>query len=203
MVAHVKSLGFASHNKGGKPITHIKEHIKYMEADREHHRNDPDLFNQDQDSIDRRDFFHKLNEQPKRGVVGHKLVFSLSEEERQNYNTDLKELVRDTMNRFEGKHNIQLDWVAAVHDDEGHPHAHVVIRGYNEDGKQVGMYPKHIKDFQQFADQEKERQFERQPEPERDFLKEMNHEKEISNIPIPEITKTISKSLQASFELGG
>lgn len=197
MVAHVKSLGFASHNKGGKPITHIKEHIKYMEADREHHRNEPDLFNQDQDKIDRRDFFQKLNEQPKRGVVGHKLVISLSEEERQNYKTDLKELVRDTMNRFEGKHNVKLDWIASVHDDEGHPHAHIVIRGYNEESKQVGMYPKHIKDFQKFADQEKERQFERQQEPERDFLKEIEQEREVGNIP------EISKTFERNFELDG
>lgn len=195
MVAHVKSLGFASHNKGGKPITHIKEHIKYMEADREHHRNEPDLFNQDQDKIDRRDFFQKLNEQPKRGVVGHKLVISLSEEERQNYKTDLKELVRDTMNRFEGKHNIKLDWIASVHDDEGHPHAHVVIRGYNEEGKQVGMYPKHIKDFQKFADQEKERQFERNQEPERNFMKEMEQEREIGKIPEKALEKTFEMEL--------
>ena len=32
-----------------------------------------------------------------------------------------------------------------IHDDEGHPHVHVVIRGYNEGGKQVGLYPKHLK----------------------------------------------------------
>lgn len=192
MVAHVKSLGFASHNSGGKPITHIKEHIKYMEADREHHRNKPELFNQDQDNIQRKDFFQKLNEQPKRGVVGHKLVISLSEEERQNYKTNLKELVRDTMNRFEGKHNVKLDWVAAVHDDEGHPHAHVVIRGYNEDGKQVGMYPKHIKDFQAFAEQEKERQFTRY-QPERDFLKELDQERQIN---VPQLEKTLEQSFE-------
>jgi hypothetical protein len=195
MVAHVKSLGFASHNKGGKPISHIKEHIKYMEVDREHHRNNPDLFNRDQDSIDRREFFQKLNEQPKRGVVGHKLVISLSEEERQNYQTDLKELVRDTMNRFETKHNVKLDWIASIHDDEGHPHAHIVIRGYNEEGKQVGMYPKHIKDLQAFADQEKERQFERQQEPQRDLLKEWEQEREIGQLP------EVSKVAEKNFEL--
>ena len=192
MVAHVKSLGFASHNGGGKPITHIKEHIKYMEVDREHHRNKPELFTQDQDNIQRTEFFQKLNEQPKRGVVGHKLVISLSEEERQNYKTDLRELVRDTMNRFEGKHNVKLDWVAAVHDDEGHPHAHVVIRGYNEDGKQVGMYPKHIKDFQAFAEQEKERQFTRN-QPERDFLKELDQERQIK---VPQLEKTLERSFE-------
>lgn len=195
MVAHVKSLGFASHNKGGKPISHIKEHIKYMEVDREHHRNNPDLFNRDQDSIDRREFFQKLNEQPKRGVVGHKLVISLSEEERQTYQTDLKELVRDTMNRFETKHNVKLDWIASIHDDEGHPHAHVVIRGHNEEGKQVGMYPKHIKDLQAFADQEKERQFERQQESQRDLLKEWEQEREISEVP------EVSKVAEKNFEL--
>jgi len=185
MVAHVKSLGFASHNKDGKPITHIKEHIKYMEADLEHHQNKPELFNKDQDKVDRRDFFKKLNEQPKRGVVGHKLVISLSEDERLKYNTDLKELVRDTMNCFETKHNVKLDWIGAIHDDKGHPHAHIVIRGYNEDGKQVGMYPKHIKDLQLFADQEKERQFERHQELERDILKELNQEREAEAKKMP------------------
>ena len=163
-----------------------------MEVDREHHRNKPELFTQDQDNIQRTEFFQKLNEQPKRGVVGHKLVISLSEEERQNYKTDLRELVRDTMNRFEGKHNVKLDWVAAVHDDEGHPHAHVVIRGYNEDGKQVGMYPKHIKDFQAFAEQEKERQFTRN-QPERDFLKELDQERQIK---VPQLEKTLERSFE-------
>ncbi|AQP98315.1 relaxase/mobilization nuclease domain-containing protein [Bacillus sp. 275] len=180
MVAHVKSLGFASHSKGGKPITHIKEHIKYIELDREHHRTPPELFTAAQDIIPRIEFFKKLNEQPKRGVVGHKLVISLSEDEQGRFATDLKELVRDTMNRFEGKHNVKLDWIAAVHDDKGHPHAHIVIRGYNQDGKQVGLYPSHLKDLQTFAEQEKERQFERSKgkRKSRDFLRELAEEKE-------------------------
>ena len=38
-----------------------------------------------------------------------------------------------------------------IHDDEGHPHVHVVIRGYNEGGKQVGLYPKHLKELQSYA----------------------------------------------------
>ena len=196
MVAHVKSLGFASHNKGGKPITHIKEHIKHIQADREHHRK-PELFSKDRDHVDRREFFHKLNEQPRRGVVAHKLVISLSEEERSNFKTDLKELVRDTLNRFEAKHNVKLDWISAVHDDAGHPHAHVVIRGYNEDGKQIGMYPKHIKDLQQLADQEKERQFERYQEPERDIFKELNEEREAK-----EMANVISRIFNHENELG-
>ncbi|MFF0653491.1 relaxase/mobilization nuclease domain-containing protein [Bacillus velezensis] len=180
MVAHVKSLGFASHSKGGKPITHIKEHIKYIELDREHHQTPPELFTAAQDTIPRIEFFKKLNEQPKRGVVGHKLVISLSEDEQGRFATDLKELVRDTMNRFEGKHNVKLDWIAAVHDDKGHPHAHIVIRGYNQDGKQVGLYPSHLKDLQTFAEQEKERQFERSKgkRKSRDFLRELAEEKE-------------------------
>uniref|UniRef100_UPI0011E7B4FF relaxase/mobilization nuclease domain-containing protein n=3 Tax=Bacteria TaxID=2 RepID=UPI0011E7B4FF len=146
----------------------------------EHHRTPPELFTATQNSIERIEFFKKLNEQPKRGVVGHKLVISLSEDEHERYATDLKELVRDTMNRFEGKHNVKLDWVAAVHDDKGHPHAHVVIRGYNEDGKQVGLYPSHLKDLQAFAEQEKERQFERSKgkNKTRDFFKELSEERE-------------------------
>lgn len=192
MSAHVKSLGFASHNGGGKPITHIKEHIKYIEADREHHRSQPELFNQDHDHVDRKEFFQKLNEQPHRGVVGHKLVITISEDEQQKYGTDMKTLVRDTMNRFELKHDVRLDWVASVHDDKDHPHAHVVVRGYNEDGKQVGIYPSHIKDLQKFADQEKQRQFERQPE-QRNLFREMEQEREQ--------TRSLEKSLEQSRDL--
>ncbi|MDQ4712344.1 MULTISPECIES: relaxase/mobilization nuclease domain-containing protein [Bacillaceae] len=203
MVAHVKSLGFASHSKGGKPITHIKEHIKYIELDRDHHRTPPELFTAAQDKIQRIEFFKKLNEQPKRGVVGHKLVISLSEDEQGRFATDLKELVRDTMNRFEGKHNVKLDWVAAVHDDKGHPHAHVVIRGYNEDGKQVGLYPSHLKDLQSFAEQEKERQFERSKgrSKSRDFLKELAEEIELEpSIPLTQKKRRRNKEQEQQQE---
>ena len=203
MVAHVKSLGFASHSKGGKPITHIKEHIKYIELDREHHRTPPELFTAEQDTIPRIEFFKKLNEQPKRGVVGHKLVISLSEDEQGRFATNLKELVRDTMNRFEGKHNVKLDWIAAVHDDKGHPHAHVVIRGYNEDGKQVGLYPSHLKDLQTFAEQEKERQFERSRgrSKRRDFLKELAEEIELEpSIPFTQKKRRRNKEQEQQQE---
>lgn len=188
MAAHVKSLGFTSHNGKGKPIASLKSHIKYIEADKDHHLNKPELFNKDQDKVERKDFFKKLGEQPQRGVVGHKLVISLSADEQQKLGTDMKQLVRDTMDRFEIKHNVKLDWVGSIHNDEGHPHCHIVIRGYDDLGKQVGMYPKHIKDFQHIADQEKERQFERQPEMQidRDIFKELEQEQQM----IPELGKS-------------
>lgn len=101
---------------------------------------------------------------PKRGVVAHKLVFTLSEQEHNIYDSDLKEWTRQILNRFEIKTNQKLDWAAAVHDDEGHPHVHVVIRGYNENGKQIGIYPKHLKGLQSYAQEEISRTKEREPE---------------------------------------
>ncbi|EOP49070.1 relaxase/mobilization nuclease domain-containing protein [Bacillus pseudomycoides] len=153
-MTHVKSVGFEKHFGKNKPITAIKEHIKYIEADKDHHREKPELFNQNQDIIQRQDFMTKIREQPNRGVVAHKLVFTLSEDEYNKYNADLKDWTRQIINRFEIKTNQKLDWAATIHYDEGHPHVHVVIRGYNEANKQVGFYPKHLKELQQYAQEE-------------------------------------------------
>ena len=38
-MTHVKSVGFEKHFGKNKPISAIKDHIKYIEAEKEHHRN--------------------------------------------------------------------------------------------------------------------------------------------------------------------
>ncbi|MFD1673676.1 relaxase/mobilization nuclease domain-containing protein [Alicyclobacillus fodiniaquatilis] len=186
MTAHVKSLGFYKHGATSKPLSKAKANIKYISADHERHENKPELFSKDEDRVHRQDVYQKLQEQPERGVVAHKLVLTVSEDERNRLNLDMRELVRDTMNRYEMRNGQNLDWVAAVHDDKGHPHAHILIRGYDQDNKQVGIYPRHIKDFQEIAEQEKNRQVERhrerQPErghtreKDRDVFREMHQE---------------------------
>lgn len=47
---------------------------------------------------------------------------------------DLKPFVRDLMQQMERDLETKLDWVAVDHHNTGHPHAHVVIRGKDDQG---------------------------------------------------------------------
>lgn len=178
MAANVKVLKYISHNGNGKAVGRAKGHIKYMEANREIHRNKPQLFNGEREHINRRDFFDRLEGQPKSGVVLHKMVITLSEDERDRLKINLKQLARDTMASFETKINRRLDWVAAIHDDKGHPHVHIAIRGRDMDGKQVGIFPIHVKQLKEIADREKTRQAEHTRGIDRSLIKEYQRERE-------------------------
>lgn len=195
MVANVKMLKYISHNGTAKPINTAKEHIKYMEVNREHHRNNPDLFNDKSDKLNRKELFKRIEGQPKNGVVLHKMVITMSEDERDRLKIDLRELARDTMSSFEAKIGRRLDWVGAIHDDKGHPHVHIAFRGRDLDDKQVGIYPVHVKQLKEIAEREKVRQAERnlprsqvrdilkEFEKEREFTRDMKFEKSYDNRP--------------------
>jgi hypothetical protein len=181
LTAHVKHLGFESHRHSkGNPVAAVKRHIRYIEEDKEHHRNTPQLFNEETDFVRRREVYQKLNKLPKRGVVAHKLIFTLSEEERRRGKIDLKELVRESMLSYQIQNKIGLDWVGSIHDDEGHPHAHVVVLGRDSEGRQVGFYKKHLKQIQQIAEHQRERLAARNLQQERsldDLLHDLEQER--------------------------
>jgi type IV secretory pathway VirD2 relaxase len=48
--------------------------------------------------------------------------------------SDLKPFVRDLMQQMERDLETKLDWVAVDHHNTGHPHAHIVIRGKDDQG---------------------------------------------------------------------
>lgn len=182
MAVNVKILRYIRHNGTKKPIHSAKEHIKYIQANREKHRNNPDLFNGKEDNLNRKEIFQRIDEQTPRGVILHKMVFTMSEDEQKRLKIDLRELTRDTMAAFETKIGQRLDWISAIHDDSGHPHCHCVIRGVDLDGKEVGIYPLQVKQLKQIAEQEKLRQAERNLSTReyREILKEFDKERESS-----------------------
>src|SRR5690606_11268684 len=110
-----------------------------------------------------REFFNELERQKPspRHAFMHKLVISFSEEERDRLQIDMMELTRDAMARFKVLLNRELDWVAAIHDDKGHPHVHVVYRGRDKNGKPVFVGKEHLKELRKIVEQEKVRQAER------------------------------------------
>ncbi|WP_082231915.1 relaxase/mobilization nuclease domain-containing protein [Halobacillus massiliensis] len=172
----VKMLGYLSNNGTDKPIHKAKEHIKYMEVNREHHRNNPDLFNQKENNLTRKDFFKSLEKMPNQGIIMHKFVISLREDDRDNLQIDLKELTRDTMERLQLSMDRRFEWVAAIHDDDGHPHVHVAVKGRDTTGRQVFFAQKDVKDLKRMAHQEKILQAERNPEVSRAAVRQSEKE---------------------------
>jgi type IV secretory pathway VirD2 relaxase len=50
---------------------------------------------------------------------------------------DLKPFVRDLMRTMESDLGTKLDWVAVDHFNTGHPHTHIVLRGRDDEGKDL------------------------------------------------------------------
>ena len=154
----VKALGYYSHKGGNgvKAVARLKEHLKYLEHGKEH-PNQPIGFSSDRDVVIRQEFLRKVELQPQRGVIAHKLVFSLSQDERDRLGIDLRQLVRSVMDDWSSRLGRPLNWIAFEHQDNGHPHVHVVVGGHAGD-KQVGIYERDLTALRGATEREKERQ---------------------------------------------
>lgn len=159
MAVMVKALGFYSHKGGKGGIRKVKQHLKYLEFGKEH-RTEPEGFNDREESVSRAEFMDLIRAQPEHGVIAHKLVFSLSEDERDRCGVNMRELVQETMAQWSQTLGRELHWVGFEHDDPGHPHVHVVVAGY-AGGRQLGIYEKDIRTVRNLAERERERQAER------------------------------------------
>ncbi len=158
MAVLVKALGYYSH-KGGKAakgLSKVKAHLKYLEHGKVHEFK-PQGFDSLRDGVTRAEFMDHLESQPERGVIAHKLVFSMSQDERDRLGVNLKTLVRETMRAWEQELGRLLKWIGFEHEDKGHPHVHVVVAGYAE-GKQVGLYERDLVRLRGYTEREKERQ---------------------------------------------
>src|SRR3989337_2081786 len=66
----------------------------------------------------------------------HQFRFIVSPEDGAEYD-DLKPLTRRLMARMEEDLGTKLDWVAVDHYNTGHPHTHILLRGRDEQGKDL------------------------------------------------------------------
>ena len=162
MPVMVKALGFYSHKTGPGGIRKLKQHLKYLEFGKEH-RTEPEGFNDRSESVTRAEFMEVVQMQPQQGVIAHKLVFSLSEDERDRCGVSMRELVQETMVQWSQSLGRELTWIGFEHDDPGHPHVHVVVAGH-AGGRQVGIYERDIKALRGWAERERGRQEERHRE---------------------------------------
>lgn len=57
---------------------------------------------------------------------------------------DLKDYSRELMRRIELDLGTKLDWVAAEHHDTGHPHVHLLMRGVDDQGRDLVMTREYV-----------------------------------------------------------
>lgn len=193
MQVFVKHLGYKSH-KGGKVskgLSTIKAHMKYIEnrKDEQGNRYPRQMFGKE-GPTDIKSFYEGLKQQPERGVIAHKLVISMDRKDVAGQKIDLQELTKDTMAAWEAKTGRKLNWIACIHDKQSNPHAHIVLAGRDEKGKEIPIMKHDLEKMKQLSDQQREAQAERNYE-----RGELNPENQI------EYEKLFDKQLEKQQQL--
>ncbi|MBO8457032.1 MAG: relaxase/mobilization nuclease domain-containing protein [Spirochaetes bacterium] len=113
--------------------TEIKNHLRFLkeylpQEKKEQVKEKPELF----DNSDKPDI-----EKYKKEMVGRHYKFIISPE---NPEMDCKALAKTLVARLEVLTGHKFVWLAAVHTDTGHPHAHLLINGVDARGKKVECF---------------------------------------------------------------
>ena len=110
-----------------------RAHLKYIQRDgvtREGSRGS--AYDANRDDVDQGAFLERSKGDP------HQFRIILSPEDGDRLH-DLKPLVRDLLGQMERDLGTRLDWVAVDHFNTGHPHSHIVIRGKDDQGRDLVM----------------------------------------------------------------
>lgn len=128
---------------GGGRVTELnklKAHLKYIGYRSKEVGDKKGHFDKTLERVDYKDFYKRVIEnkalQHSNTVKAQKLMFALPKEDYAAYKRsgkDFRHIVRDTLNEYEEKHNVKLDWVASIHRSEvDNPHCHVVVKGVSD-----------------------------------------------------------------------
>jgi type IV secretory pathway VirD2 relaxase len=110
-----------------------RAHIRYILRDGVTREGDPGhLYDASRDEADGSAFLDRSESDP------HQFRFIVSAEDSARL-ADLKPFVRDLLTQMERDLDTKLDWVAVDHFNTGHPHTHIVIRGRDDQGRDLVM----------------------------------------------------------------
>ncbi len=111
----------------------LREHLRYISRDSAVKGDDQGrVFDHADDDVDRDQFSGAANDDR------HHFRFIVSPEDGGELH-DMKPFIRDLVSQMERDLESRLEWVAAIHDNTDHPHAHVVVRGKRDDGRDLVM----------------------------------------------------------------
>jgi type IV secretory pathway VirD2 relaxase len=109
----------------------VKAHLRYIQRDGITRDGGPgQLYDATSDQADGDAFLDRSERDP------HQFRFIVSPEDSSRLQ-DLKPFIRDLMRQMEQDLDTNLDWVAIDHFNTGHPHTHVVIRGRDDQGRDL------------------------------------------------------------------
>lgn len=115
----------------GKGLAAARAHVRYIERDGSSRTGERgQLYGADADKVDGKAFLDRADGDR------HQFRFIVSAEDGCDYE-DLKPLTRRLMARMEEDLGTKLDWVAVDHYNTGHPHTHIVVRGKDEQDKDL------------------------------------------------------------------
>jgi type IV secretory pathway VirD2 relaxase len=115
----------------GQGLKGARAHLRYLQRDGVTRDGLPgDLYDATQDRFDGASFLHRCDGDR------HQFRFIVSPEDAIEYG-DLKDFTRRLMRRMEEDLGTKLDWVAVDHYNTGHPHSHIVLRGRNDQDKDL------------------------------------------------------------------
>ncbi len=110
-----------------------RAHLNYIQRDGVTREGSPgSAYDANRDVVDQGAFLDRSKGDP------HQFRIILSPEDGDRLH-DLKPLVRDLLGQMERDLHTKLDWVAVDHFNTGHPHSHIVIRGKDDQGRDLVM----------------------------------------------------------------
>lgn len=181
---------FIKRTRALQTINQVKAHAKYV-GFRSKELKEKGFFGRDTDHADMKSFIERIENHKslkhEKAIKAQKLIFSLKQYDYEAYKRsgkDYKDLVRATLKEYELKNNVKLDWIANIHEADGHPHVHVIIKGVSDTKDADGKYKRIYFKKEDFKDMKENfnREFERDAVP-------LNHEKFDMNKTLKDIGK--------------
>lgn len=131
----MRSVAKHSYVKGASGKARMKAHVNYIQYrhgdDRENKQPRP-FFSADRDHIQGREVKHDIEEIERGRLVAHKLILSPGLQ-----GVDLQAYTREVLQEVGREKGLDLDWRAVIHKNTDHDHAHVIIFGRDENGREV------------------------------------------------------------------
>lgn len=140
------STVFIKMTRALQKISQVEAHAKYV-GFRSKEANEKGFFSRDEDRADYKAFIERIKKHPalqhSLTVKARKMIFSLRESDYEAYKRsgkDFRHLIRAIFAEYEKRHGLKLDWIANIHNAEGHPHCHVIIKGVSDNRDDDGRY---------------------------------------------------------------